>query len=72
MTLTFLRLGKITRGDALCYVVAQFVGGVAGIARRATAAAALDRRIRGELRRDPARSVGHGRRVRRPKPRSRS
>lgn len=31
VTLTFLRLGKITRADALGYVVAQFAGGVLGI-----------------------------------------
>jgi aquaporin Z len=32
VTLTFLRLGKITPADALFYVLAQFAGGVAGIA----------------------------------------
>lgn len=32
VTLTFLRLGKIERTDALAYVAAQFVGGVAGVA----------------------------------------
>ena len=32
VTLTFLRLGKIRRVDALFYVVAQFLGGLAGIA----------------------------------------
>jgi aquaporin Z len=31
MTLTFLRLGKIAPPDALFYVAAQFVGGVAGL-----------------------------------------
>lgn len=31
VTLTFVRLGKIARWDALFYVVAQFVGGVAGL-----------------------------------------
>jgi aquaporin Z len=30
-TLTFLRLGKVAAGDALFYVLAQFVGGLAGI-----------------------------------------
>jgi aquaporin Z len=32
VTLTFLRLGKITGLDALCYITAQFVGGLIGIA----------------------------------------
>lgn len=32
VTLTFLRLGKVDRHDAIGYVLAQFVGGVAGIA----------------------------------------
>lgn len=32
LTLTFLRLGKVAAIDAAAYVVAQFVGGVAGIA----------------------------------------
>jgi aquaporin Z len=31
VTLTFLRLGKIARWDAGFYVIAQFVGGVAGV-----------------------------------------
>jgi aquaporin Z len=31
LTLTFLRLGKIARGDALGYVVGQFAGGVIGV-----------------------------------------
>jgi len=31
LTLTFFRLGKIERGDALGYVVGQFLGGVAGV-----------------------------------------
>jgi aquaporin Z len=31
VTLTFLRLGKIGRWDAAFYVLAQFVGGVAGV-----------------------------------------
>jgi aquaporin Z len=30
MTLTFLRLGRIAPADALCYVAAQFAGGVLG------------------------------------------
>ena len=30
-TLTFLRLGKIDKGDAAAYVVAQVVGGIAGV-----------------------------------------
>jgi aquaporin Z len=30
-TITYLRLGKITRTDALCYVVAHFVGAVLGV-----------------------------------------
>jgi aquaporin Z len=32
VTLTFLRLGKVAPVDALFYVIAQFVGGVAGVA----------------------------------------
>ena len=32
VTLTFLRLGKISPGDAAGYIVAQFIGGAAGIA----------------------------------------
>jgi aquaporin Z len=32
VTLTFLRLGKIAAGDAAGYVVAQFAGGLAGVA----------------------------------------
>jgi len=31
LTLTFFRLGKVGRGDALGYVVGQFVGGVLGV-----------------------------------------
>ncbi len=31
VTLTFLRLGKITAVDAACYVAAQFAGGAAGV-----------------------------------------
>jgi len=31
VTLTFLRLGKIARADAVLYVVAQILGGVAGV-----------------------------------------
>lgn len=31
LTLTFYRLGKMSRSDTLFYIVAQFVGGVAGI-----------------------------------------
>jgi aquaporin Z len=31
LTLTFLRLGKIAPRDALFYIIAQFVGGVAGV-----------------------------------------
>lgn len=32
VTLTFLRLGKVARADALLYVLAQFAGGIAGMA----------------------------------------
>lgn len=32
LTLTYLRLGKITRPDAAFYVLAQFAGGIAGVA----------------------------------------
>jgi aquaporin Z len=32
VTLTFLRLGKVTARDALFYVIAQFAGGAAGVA----------------------------------------
>jgi len=42
MTLTFLRLGKIAAPDALFYMLAQFVGGAAGVW---LAAAALGRLI---------------------------
>lgn len=31
VTLTFLRLGKVERGDALGYVAGQFLGGVVGV-----------------------------------------
>jgi aquaporin Z len=31
VTLTFFRLGKVAPWDALCYVVAQFVGGLVGV-----------------------------------------
>ena len=31
VTLTFLRLGKVARADALFYIVAQFVGGTLGV-----------------------------------------
>lgn len=31
VTLTFWRLGKIAGADALCYVIAQFLGGVLGV-----------------------------------------
>jgi aquaporin Z len=36
VTLTFFRLGTISGRDALAYVIAQFVGGAAGIAAAAT------------------------------------
>lgn len=36
VTLTFFRLGKIKGGDALCYVVAQFVGGTIGLGMAAS------------------------------------
>jgi aquaporin Z len=42
VTLTFYRLGKVTPHDALGYVLAQFVGGIAGIA---LVAAALGRLV---------------------------
>ena len=32
VTLTFWRLGKVRGTDALCYIIAQFAGGIAGIA----------------------------------------
>jgi aquaporin Z len=41
VTLTFLRLGKIAPPDAAFYVLAQFVGGVAGVALVAAAAESL-------------------------------
>jgi len=31
VTLTFYRLGKVTRVDTLCYILAQFIGGLFGI-----------------------------------------
>ena len=31
VTLTFLRLGKVTRHDAIFYIIAQFIGGIAGV-----------------------------------------
>jgi aquaporin Z len=31
VTLTFFRLGKVKRIDAICYIVAQFVGGLLGL-----------------------------------------
>jgi aquaporin Z len=31
ITLTYFRLGKISRSDAFLYVIAQFIGGVAGV-----------------------------------------
>jgi aquaporin Z len=37
VTLTFLRLGKVSRRDAWFYVAAQFAGGVLGIAAAASA-----------------------------------
>lgn len=40
-TLTFLRLGKVTRHDALFYVAAQFAGAVAGVQLARAAAGAL-------------------------------
>jgi aquaporin Z len=36
VTLTFLRLGKVQPWDAVFYVIAQFVGGVAGVGLVAT------------------------------------
>src|SRR5436853_7932498 len=41
VTLTFLRLGKIAPWDAAFYVIAQFVGGVAGVALVAAPAGQL-------------------------------
>src|SRR5262245_29810430 len=37
VTLTFFRLGKVQMVDALCYVLAQCVGGAAGLLLGATA-----------------------------------
>jgi aquaporin Z len=31
VTLTFLRLGKVVRHDAIFYIIAQFTGGIAGV-----------------------------------------
>lgn len=31
VTLTFFRLGKIAKPDAIFYVLAQFIGGIAGV-----------------------------------------
>lgn len=42
VTLTFYGLGKVARGDALAYVAAHFLGGIAGIS---LSAAVLDRWI---------------------------
>jgi aquaporin Z len=36
VTLTFFRLGKVTPGDALWYILAQFVGGILGVVLAAT------------------------------------
>ena len=41
VTLTFLRLGKIVPADAALYVLAQFIGGLAGIALGTTLLAGL-------------------------------
>src|SRR6266404_4814311 len=41
VTLTFFRLGKVAPWDAASYIIAQFVGGVAGIALAAAAAGKL-------------------------------
>jgi aquaporin Z len=41
VTLTFLRLGKTTRADALGYVTAQFAGAVAGLGLAAAALGSL-------------------------------
>lgn len=38
LTLTFFRLGKVAFWDALFYVVAQFIGGIAGVLLAATVA----------------------------------
>src|SRR6266436_10142832 len=38
VTLTFFRLGKVARCDAVSYIIAQFAGGVGGVALVATAA----------------------------------
>lgn len=44
VTLTFLSLGKVTRGDATFYVLSQFIGGLAGmfVASRLLGAALAD------------------------------
>src|SRR2546426_5231674 len=41
VTLTFFRLGKVAPWDAVFYVIAQFAGGVAGVALVAAAAGKL-------------------------------
>jgi len=41
VTLTFFRLGKVAPCDAVSYIVAQFAGGVGGVALVATAAGKL-------------------------------
>src|SRR5438477_12375099 len=41
VTLTFFRLGKVAPWDAVFYVIAQFIGCVAGVALVAAAAARL-------------------------------
>ena len=64
-TLTFFRLGKVARWDAVFYIAGQFLGGAVGAARRSKVASSLGGARVGQLRRDHARSLGAPRRVRR-------
>jgi aquaporin Z len=69
ITLTFLRLGKIHRWDALFYVLAQTIGAVLGVVLVALIGGSpfTDPQIHRStdpLRRDSARSIGWRRRIR--------
>ncbi len=64
-TLTFFRLGKVARWDAVFYVAGQFLGGTIGAHRRSTVASSQGGACVGQLCRDHSWCVGRSRSVQR-------
>ena len=63
VTLAFYRLGKLSRKDAVGYILAQFVGGLAGTGARGPALSTMACQSCSELRRDRTGAMGSCRRL---------